>query len=94
MEMDMYWVNKAGQDPIALINKHPGRFPLWHIKDMDKTPEKNFTEVGNGSIDFKNIFKYADKAGLQYFFVEQDKTPGDPFNSITQSITYIKKNLV
>lgn len=94
MEMDMYWVNKAGQDPIALINKHPGRFPLWHIKDMDKTAEKNFTEVGNGSIDFKKIFKYADKAGLKYFFVEQDKTPGDPFNSITQSITYIKKNLV
>jgi sugar phosphate isomerase/epimerase len=94
MEMDLYWVNKAGQDPIALINKHPGRFPLWHVKDMDKTPEHNFTEVGNGSIDFKKIFKSADKAGLQYFFVEQDKTPGDPFNSITQSISYIKKNLV
>lgn len=94
MEMDLYWVNKAGQDPIALINEHPGRFPLWHVKDMDKTPEHSFTEVGNGSIDFKKIFKYADKAGLQYFFVEQDKTPGDPFNSITQSISYIKKNLV
>lgn len=94
MEMDLYWVNKAGQDPIALINQHPGRFPLWHVKDMDKTPEHSFTEVGNGSIDFKKIFKYADKAGLQYFFVEQDKTPGDPFNSITQSISYIKKNLV
>ncbi|MGI4022644.1 MAG: sugar phosphate isomerase/epimerase family protein [Janthinobacterium lividum] len=94
MEMDMYWVNKAGQDPMAIINQHPGRFPLWHVKDMDKTPEHNFTEVGNGSIDFKKIFKSADKAGLQYFFVEQDKTPGDPFNSITQSINYIKKNLV
>lgn len=94
MEMDLYWVNKAGQDPIALINQHPGRFPLWHVKDMDKTPEHSFTEVGNGSIDFKKIFKYADKAGLKYFFVEQDKTPGDPFNSISQSISYIKKNLV
>ncbi|RYE36314.1 MAG: sugar phosphate isomerase/epimerase [Sphingobacteriaceae bacterium] len=94
MEMDLYWVNKAGQDPIALINQHPGRFPLWHVKDMDKTPEHAFTEVGNGSIDFKKIFKYADKAGLKYFFVEQDKTPGDPFNSISQSISYIKKNLV
>ncbi|MVN22366.1 sugar phosphate isomerase/epimerase family protein [Mucilaginibacter arboris] len=94
MEMDIYWVSKAGQDPIAIINQHPGRFPLWHVKDMDKTPEHNFTEVGNGSIDFKKIFKYADKAGLQYFFVEQDKTPGDPFNSIAQSINYIKKNLV
>ncbi len=94
MEMDLYWVNKAGQDPIALINEHPGRFPLWHVKDMDKTPERSFTEVGNGSIDFKKIFKYADKAGLKYFFVEQDRTPGDPFDSITRSISYIKKNLV
>jgi sugar phosphate isomerase/epimerase len=94
MEIDLYWVSKAGRDPIALFNQHPGRFPLWHVKDMDKTPEKAFTEVGNGTINFKKIFAHADKAGLKYFFVEQDKTPGDPFESITKSITYIKKNLV
>jgi sugar phosphate isomerase/epimerase len=94
MEMDLYWVTKAKQDPIALINENPGRFPLFHVKDMDNTPTGNFTEVGNGIIDFKNIFKHADKAGMKYFFVEQDQTPGDPFNSITQSFNYIKKNLV
>jgi len=93
-ELDLYWITKAGHDPIELFNAHPGRFPMWHVKDMDNTPEHSFTEVGNGTIDFKNIFKYADKAGLQYFFVEQDKTPGDPFNSITKSIAYIKQNLV
>ena len=93
MEMDLYWVTKAKQDPIKLINENPGRFPLFHVKDMDKTPAGNFTEVGNGIIDFKNIFKHADKAGLKYFFVEQDKTPGDPFASITQSYNYIKRNL-
>jgi sugar phosphate isomerase/epimerase len=94
MEMDLYWVTKANQDPIALIDKHPGRFPLWHVKDMDKTPEKKFTEVGNGTIDFKKIFTQAKKSGLKYFFVEQDVCPGDPFASISQSISYIKKNLV
>ncbi|WP_413670588.1 sugar phosphate isomerase/epimerase family protein [Mucilaginibacter sp. Mucisp86] len=94
MEMDLYWVTKANQDPIALIDKHPGRFPLWHVKDMDKTPEKKFTEVGNGTIDFKKIFTQAKKSGLKYFFVEQDVCPGDPFDSISQSISYIKKNLV
>jgi len=94
MEMDLYWVTKAQQDPIKLINENPGRFPLWHTKDMDNTPEHKFTEVGNGVIDFKKIFKHADKAGLKYFFVEEDKCPGDPYDSITQSITYIKKNLV
>ncbi|MBC7400854.1 MAG: sugar phosphate isomerase/epimerase [Mucilaginibacter sp.] len=94
MEMDLYWVTKAKQDPIKLINENPGRFPLFHVKDMDKTPAASFTEVGNGIIDFKTIFKHADKAGMKYFFVEQDKTPGDPFNSISQSFNYIKKTLV
>ncbi|PWK67664.1 sugar phosphate isomerase/epimerase [Mucilaginibacter oryzae] len=94
MEMDIYWVTKANQDPIALFDKHPGRFPLWHVKDMDKTPAKKFTEVGNGVIDFKKIFAQAKKSGLKYFFVEQDICPGDPFASISQSISYIKKNLV
>ena len=52
MEMDIYWVTKAGKDPIELFNQHPGRFPLLHLKDMDNTPQKAFTEVGNGIIDF------------------------------------------
>jgi sugar phosphate isomerase/epimerase len=94
MELDLYWVGKAGKDAIAMFNQHPGRFPLWHVKDMDNTPDKAFTEVGNGTINFKKIFASANKAGLKYFFVEQDKTPGDPFVSITKSIGYIKKNLV
>ena len=94
MEMDIYWVKKAGKDPVALFNQHPGRFPLWHVKDMDSTPEHAFTEVGNGIIDFKEIFKNSDKAGLKYFFVEEDKCPGSPFDSIAKSIAYIKKNLV
>ena len=92
MEMDLYWVTKAGQDPLALFNQHPGRFPLWHLKDMDSTPEHGFTEVGNGTINFKNIFAAKDKAGLKYYFVEQDKTPGDPFDSIKKSISYIRQN--
>jgi sugar phosphate isomerase/epimerase len=94
MEMDLYWVTKAGQDPVKLFEQHPGRFPLWHLKDMDNTAAHSFTEVGNGVVDFKKIFQHKDTAGFQYFFVEQDKCPGDPFNSITTSINYIKKNLV
>ena len=93
-EMDLYWVTKAGMDPIALFKQHPGRFPLMHLKDMDKTEQKAFTEVGNGVIDFKTILKNKKTAGLKYFFVEQDKCPGSPFDSITQSYNYIKKNLI
>lgn len=93
-EMDLYWVTKAGMDPIVLFSQHPGRFPLMHLKDMDKTAEKAFTEVGNGVIDFKTILKHQKTAGLKYFFVEQDKCPGSPIDSITQSYNYIKKNLI
>ncbi|MBS1661676.1 MAG: sugar phosphate isomerase/epimerase [Bacteroidetes bacterium] len=94
MEMDLYWVTKAGQDPLKLFSQHPGRFPLWHLKDMDNTTAHAFTEVGNGTIDFKKIFANKEKSGMKYFFVEQDKCPGSPFDSITKSIGYIKKNLV
>jgi sugar phosphate isomerase/epimerase len=94
MEMDLFWITKANQDPIALINAHPGRFPLWHMKDMDKTSNRMFTEVGNGIIDFKKILTHASTAGLKYFFVEEDKCPGDPYDSIKMSYSYIKKNLV
>jgi len=94
MEMDMYWVTKAKQNPVTLIEENPGRFPLWHLKDMDNTTSQMFTEVGNGIIDFKKIFKHARTAGLKYFFVEQDKCPGDPYDSIAKSYSYIKNNLV
>ena len=94
MEMDVYWVTKAGKDPVVLFNEHPGRFPLLHLKDMDNTPQKMFTEVGNGIINFKEIFRNKKEAGMKYFFVEEDKCPGSPFDSITQSISYIKKNLI
>lgn len=94
MELDLYWATKAGQDPLALFTKYPGRFPLWHVKDMDNTPQRNFTEVGNGTIDFKRIFAQKKLAGMQYFFVEQDQTPGSPFDSIKQSAAYIKRELV
>lgn len=94
MEMDLYWVTKAGHDPLELFKKHPGRFPLWHVKDMAKTPDHTFTEVGNGTIDFKSIFHQKALAGMKYFYVEQDTCPGSPFDSITQSFNYIKKNLV
>jgi sugar phosphate isomerase/epimerase len=88
-ELDLYWATKAGQDPIEFFEKYPGRFPLWHVKDMAKTADKNFTEVGNGSIDFKRIFAQAQKAGMKYYFVEQDQTPGNALDSI--AISY--KNL-
>ena len=94
IELDLYWASKAGQDPVSLFKKNKGRIALWHVKDMDNTPKKNFTEVGSGVIDFTTIFKNAKTSGMKHFFVEQDECPGSPFDSIAKSIGYIKSNLI
>lgn len=91
MEMDMYWVVKANEKPEEYFMKYPGRFPLWHIKDMANTPEKEFAEVGSGTIDFGSIFKHAKKAGLKHYFVEQDVCKRPPLESVKMSIDYIEK---
>jgi sugar phosphate isomerase/epimerase len=93
-ELDLFWVSKAGKDPIDLFKQYKGRVALWHVKDMDNTPNKNFTEVGSGVIDYARIFKHAKTAGMKHFFVEQDVCPGAPLNSIRKSITYVQSTLL
>lgn len=91
MELDLCWVTKAGVDPVALFEKHPGRFPLWHVKDIDKDltgPQP----VGTGIVDFKRIFAHADGSGMKHFFVEHDM-PSDPYASITTSFKNVQKIL-
>jgi sugar phosphate isomerase/epimerase len=69
-QMDLYWVTKAGADPVAYFNRYPGRFKIWHVKDMDD--QGRFAPVGNGKIDFKRILDNKKLSGMQYYFVEQD----------------------
>ena len=94
VELDLYWAVKANHQPLDLFKKYPKRIELWHVKDMDNTDKKFFTEVGSGTIDFTSIFKAHKKSGMKHFFVEQDQCPGSPFVSIEKSIGYIKGNLV
>jgi sugar phosphate isomerase/epimerase len=89
MELDLYWITKAGQSPANYFAANPGRFALVHVKDMDNTPKKFFTEVGRGVLDFKQLLAQAKKAGVKHFFVEQDETPGSPFDSIKISYDYL-----
>lgn len=91
MELDLYWISKAGLDPLDYFEKYPKRFPLWHVKDM-KSGTKDFTEIGNGTIDFKRIFEAKEKAGLEHWFVEQDSSDKDIFESISMSTKYIQEN--
>ncbi|MBQ4914044.1 sugar phosphate isomerase/epimerase [Maribacter sp. MMG018] len=71
-QMDLYWVTKAGADPVAYFEKYPGRFKIWHVKDMDE--QGRFAPVGNGSIDFKRILDNKKLSGMKYYMVEQDMT--------------------
>jgi len=95
MEMDLYWVVRAGYNPVELFKKHPGRFPLWHVKDMDKADRTKNTEVGNGTVDFKTIFASAKLAGVKHYLVEQENNyKPDIFTSIKSSCSYTKTSLL
>jgi sugar phosphate isomerase/epimerase len=91
-ELDHFWTRKANVESKKIINKNPGRFPLFHIKDMDETPARSFTEVGTGVINWKSVFKLAPKAGMEFYYVEQDvSTKMKPLESIKVSFDNLKK---
>ena len=102
MELDLFWASKAGQDPIAMFKKYPGRFQLLHFKDM-KTNQAPFYEVikddiccvGEGVIDFKKILTAKETAGMKYLFVEDDNQGnGKPFEGIETSIKNITTKIL
>ena len=94
MELDLYWASKAGQDPVEMFKKYPGRFQLFHMKDMHTRQAPYYTiikddicSVGEGVIDFKRILAAKEIAGLKYMFVEDDNQGnGKPFEAIATSI--------
>lgn len=87
MEMDLYWINYAGADPLAYFEKYPGRFALCHVKDM--ADGKQIASVGQGNIDFGDIFAHSEQAGLKHYIVEHDR-PDDALKSIETSYKYLK----
>lgn len=90
MEMDIYWVVRAGHDPVEYFKKYPGRFEQWHVKDMDKANPANNADVGTGSIDYKALFVHAKKSGMKHYYIEQETYPVDPMTSTKNSIDFLK----
>ena len=101
MELDMFWTTKAGYNPVDIIKKYPGRFHLFHLKDM-YTREEPFFEVikddlapvGAGVIDFKEILAVKDIAGMRYMIVEQDDSRGDMWADVKTSITNMNTKIL
>jgi sugar phosphate isomerase/epimerase len=87
MEIDIAWAVKGGAEPVALFKRYPGRFDLWHVKDIDASLNRP-QALGQGIIDFRRIFEHAGVAGLKHYYVEHD-FPADPFASIATSMTHL-----
>ncbi len=99
MEIDVFWLSVAGQDPVETLKKWKGRVALLHLKDKandaphmfaENMPAGAFQEVGSGSLNFPAILKAAPGAGVKHYIVEQDQTPGDPLESLRKSFNYLK----
>jgi sugar phosphate isomerase/epimerase len=94
MQMDLYWIARGSKATAnEWFKRQPGRFVMWHVKDMDRT-SRDYTELGNGTIDFTKIWPDAKLAGLKHFFVEQGGNfTQDPMRSVAVSAEYVKKVL-
>lgn len=90
MELDLGWVVATGHDPLEYFRKYPGRFPLWHLKDMN-LQKKESTELGKGGLDIKAIVAAAEQSGLKYFFIEQEEYSHSAFESMKQNMAYLKR---
>ncbi len=92
-EIDLAWITAAGKDPVAYFRKYPGRFEVWHMKDL--SPEKQDATLGEGIIDFKPILAEAKTSGMNYWFLEQDHCrTHTPMESIAISRDYYLNRLL
>ncbi len=91
MEMDLGWVIAAGKDPLLYFKKYPGRFPLWHLKDMD-LKEMHSVEFGKGGVNIAGMFEHAKEAGMKYYFIEQEEYAHTALESLTYDYDYLAKS--
>lgn len=98
IEMDVYWIVNPGQDPVKLLEKYGKRFELMHVKDMKRGTPGGFTghsdvtnnvALGEGIIDWPSVFRAAKKAGVKWYFIE-DESPSS-VAQIPQSLRYLDK---
>lgn len=89
IEMDLYWITRAGADPMEYFKKWPGRFPLVHVKDAGPAPGYQMMDVGKGTIKWAELFARRKEAGIKHFFVEHD-SPEKPLASIKASFEYLE----
>lgn len=97
-EVDVFWIQVGGKDPVKLIRELKGRVSQLHLKDLNKEiavpnygsiPNEAFEELGDGVISMEPLIKVAAEAGVKHCHVEQDQSP-NPLASIRQSMAHLK----
>lgn len=92
-EFDVYWLKKAGEDPISWLDKYRDRSPLIHLKDMTLDDEQFFAELGTGGVEIERILEQGEELNVAWWIVEQDATRLTPFRSMEISMNYLKSKL-
>ena len=94
LQMDLYWVMHSSKlSPKELIAKQPGRYVMWHIKDMDKVT-RDYTELGKGSINYAEILPDPIESGLKFYYLEQGGNfKINAMKSAADNAGYFKKHL-
>jgi sugar phosphate isomerase/epimerase len=90
LELDAYWAQYAGVDPVALLQQFSGRVPLLHVKDMSKGTPKTFEVVGEGIMPFKEILAAADQAGVEWYVIEHDM-PANPMSDVERALRNLEQ---
>ncbi|MEI8114983.1 MAG: sugar phosphate isomerase/epimerase [Bacteroidia bacterium] len=84
-EMDLFWITEGGKNPVDYFKAYPGRFELWHVKDLK--------ELGgsDAKMNFKPIFDNAKTAGMQHYIVEVEEFNSNPIDGVKQSLDFLLK---
>lgn len=91
IELDIYWMIKAGYDPLEFFRRYPGRFEIFHLKDMGPPPDRAIAVAGKGSIDFAKIFAQSEQAGAKHFIVEQQEIKTDLMKNLEESYLHLSR---
>jgi sugar phosphate isomerase/epimerase len=95
-ELDLAWVYAAGVDPAAYIRKYKGRCPLVHAKDIVRARDRKkqqFKPLGQGELNWPEIFAAGDEAGIAWYIYEQDSGQGSPFDYAQASYEFLAKHM-
>ena len=90
LELDVRWAGEQGADPAAIIREFGARCRFLHLKERPAPGRGQFTELGNGVIDWEPIFEAGRKAGVQWYIVEQDESDGDSIESAAISAEFLR----